>query len=102
MHDQKIEKIITDGGGEFITQQLKEVANQHGFVHSVAPPYTPEHNGIAGRANCTTLEKSCCLFLTSKLPNKYWADTMNTSTYLTNVIPTPFIKISPSISILIK
>ncbi|MBW0542512.1 hypothetical protein O181_082227 [Austropuccinia psidii MF-1] len=59
-HDRKIKKIITDGGGEFINQQFKELANQCGFVHSVAPPYTPEHN-----------------------------EAISTTTYLTNVIPTP-------------
>ncbi|MBW0495007.1 hypothetical protein O181_034722 [Austropuccinia psidii MF-1] len=78
---KKSEKIVTDGGGEFI--------NQHGFVHSVAPPYTPEHNGIAERANRTILDKARCLLLTSNLPNQYWEEAINTTTYLTNVITTP-------------
>ncbi|MBW0548814.1 hypothetical protein O181_088529 [Austropuccinia psidii MF-1] len=89
IHNGKIKKIITDGGGEFINQKFKELANQHGFFHSVAPPYTPEHNGIAERANCTILDKARCLLLTSNLQNQYWAEAISTATYLTNVVPTP-------------
>ncbi|MBW0535803.1 hypothetical protein O181_075518 [Austropuccinia psidii MF-1] len=89
IHNRKIKKIITDGGGQFINQQFKELANQHGFVHSVAPLYTPEHNGIAERENCTILDKARCLSLTSNLSNQYWEEAISTATYLTNVVPTP-------------
>ncbi|MBW0503153.1 hypothetical protein O181_042868 [Austropuccinia psidii MF-1] len=89
IHNREIKKIITDGGREFINQQIKELPNKHGFVHSVAPPYTPEHNGIAERENCTILDKARCLLLTSNLPNQYWEEAISTATYLNNVVPTP-------------
>ncbi|MBW0478408.1 hypothetical protein O181_018123 [Austropuccinia psidii MF-1] len=44
IHYLKIKKIIIDGGGEFINKKSKELANQHGFLHSVTPKYTPKHN----------------------------------------------------------
>ncbi|MBW0541599.1 hypothetical protein O181_081314 [Austropuccinia psidii MF-1] len=77
---QKIKKLVTDGGGEFINQQFKDLAEQHGFTHIIAPPYTPEHNGIAERANRTILDKALCLFLSSCLVNQYWAEAVNTAT----------------------
>ncbi|MBW0534709.1 hypothetical protein O181_074424 [Austropuccinia psidii MF-1] len=89
VHERKIKKVVTDGGGEFVNQQFKELANQSGFIHVIAPPYTPEHNGVAERANRTIVDKARCLLLMSKLPSQYWAEAINTATYLTNIIPIP-------------
>ncbi|MBW0552465.1 hypothetical protein O181_092180 [Austropuccinia psidii MF-1] len=89
IHDQKIKQLVTDGGGEFVNQQFKELANQNGFNHTIAPPYTPEHSGIAERENRTILDKARCLLLTANLPNQYWAEAINTSTFLTNILPKP-------------
>ncbi|MBW0483911.1 hypothetical protein O181_023626 [Austropuccinia psidii MF-1] len=89
LHERKVKKVITDGGGEFVNHQFKELANQSGFVHVVAPPYTPEHNGVAERENRTIIDKARCLLLMSNLPNKYWAEAINTATYLTNIILIP-------------
>ncbi|MBW0533531.1 hypothetical protein O181_073246 [Austropuccinia psidii MF-1] len=88
-HNRKIKQLVTDGGGEFLNQKFKDLANQHGFTHVIAPPYTPEHNGIAERANRTILDKDQCLLLTSNLPNQYWEEAINTATFLTNILPTP-------------
>ncbi|MBW0542269.1 hypothetical protein O181_081984 [Austropuccinia psidii MF-1] len=85
----KITSFLKNKGGEFVNQQFKDLANQHGFTHVIAPPYTPEHNGIAERANRTILDKAQCLLLTSNLPNQYWAEAINTATFLTNILPTP-------------
>ncbi|MBW0490980.1 hypothetical protein O181_030695, partial [Austropuccinia psidii MF-1] len=87
--DRKIKRILTDGGGEFVNNQFKSLATQSGFIHSVSPLYTPEHNGFAERANQTILDKARCLLLTSNLPNCYWAEAVNTATYIANSIPTP-------------
>ncbi|MBW0499045.1 hypothetical protein O181_038760 [Austropuccinia psidii MF-1] len=80
-HQQKIKKLVTDGGGEFINQQFEELEEQHVFIHIIAPPYTPEHNRIAERANKTIMDKARCLLLSSCLPNQYWAEAVNTATY---------------------
>ncbi|MBW0469567.1 hypothetical protein O181_009282 [Austropuccinia psidii MF-1] len=89
LHDRKIKMITTDGGGELLNQQFKELANKIGFKHNVTPPYAPEHNGIAVRANRTILDKARCLLLGSKLPHQYCAKAVNTATYLSNILPTP-------------
>ncbi|MBW0549089.1 hypothetical protein O181_088804 [Austropuccinia psidii MF-1] len=89
LHDRKIKKIVTDGGGEFVNTQFKTLANHQGFIHCIAPPYTPQQNGFAERANRTLLDKARCLLLTSNLPNCYWAEAVNTATSLSNAVPTP-------------
>ncbi|MBW0575206.1 hypothetical protein O181_114921 [Austropuccinia psidii MF-1] len=89
LHDRKIKKIVTDGGGKFVNNQFKILANHQGFIHCTAPPYTPQHNGFAERENRTLLDKSHCLLLTSNLPNYYWAKALSTATSLSNAVPTP-------------
>ncbi|MBW0460659.1 hypothetical protein O181_000374 [Austropuccinia psidii MF-1] len=85
----KIKKIVSDRGGEFLNAEFQKLADESGFVHVASPPYTPQLNGFAERANRTILEKARCLLLESNLPNQYWAEAVNHSTLLTNLIPTP-------------
>ncbi|MBW0482344.1 hypothetical protein O181_022059 [Austropuccinia psidii MF-1] len=88
----KITRFLKNKSEAYKEFQFKDLANQHGFTHVIAPPYTSEHNGIAERANRTILDKVKCLILTSNLPNKYWAEAINTATFLTNILPTPLKK----------
>ncbi|MBW0503144.1 hypothetical protein O181_042859 [Austropuccinia psidii MF-1] len=88
-HDRKIKKLISDRGGEFLNNQFKGLAETEGFVHILAPTETPEHNGLAERANHTILEKSRCLLNGSNLSHKYWPEAINTATYLLNLSSTP-------------
>jgi transposase InsO family protein len=53
---KSFKKLISDGGGEFCNGALSEILAQEGIQHNVAPPYTPQHNGIAERANRTIIE----------------------------------------------
>ncbi|MBW0541179.1 hypothetical protein O181_080894 [Austropuccinia psidii MF-1] len=48
-----------------------------------------QHNGFAERANQTILEKACCLLNGSNLTNSYSAEAVNTTTLLSNLVPTP-------------
>ncbi|MBW0505823.1 hypothetical protein O181_045538 [Austropuccinia psidii MF-1] len=89
VHERQIKKLETDVAGEFVNHQFKELSNKSGFIHVIAPPYTPEHSGVAERVNRTILNKDFCLLLTSNLPNHYWSEAINTPTYLTNIIPIP-------------
>ncbi|MBW0470288.1 hypothetical protein O181_010003 [Austropuccinia psidii MF-1] len=89
IQDRQIKRILTDGGGEFFNHQFKTLAAKSGFIHSVSPPYTPEHNSFTESANQTILDKARCLLLMSSLPSCYWAEAVNTATHLVNIIPTP-------------
>ncbi|MBW0473459.1 hypothetical protein O181_013174 [Austropuccinia psidii MF-1] len=65
IQDRKIKRILTDGGGEFVNNQFKTLAAKSSFIHSVSPPYTPEHNSFAECANQTIFDKARCLLLMS-------------------------------------
>ncbi|MBW0469526.1 hypothetical protein O181_009241 [Austropuccinia psidii MF-1] len=47
------------------------------------------HNGFAEHANWTILNKAKFLLNESGLAKQYWSEAINTSTLLTNLIPTP-------------
>ncbi|MBW0466412.1 hypothetical protein O181_006127 [Austropuccinia psidii MF-1] len=68
---------------------FEDLSASCGFTHIFSPPYTPQHNGFAERANRTILDKAKCLLNESGLAKQYWAEEINTSTLLTNLIPTP-------------
>ncbi|MBW0506632.1 hypothetical protein O181_046347 [Austropuccinia psidii MF-1] len=89
-HQQRTFKtVISDHGGEFMNESFRGLSASCGFVHIFSPPYTPQHNGFAERANRTILDKAKCILNESGLAKHYWAKAINTSTLLTNLIPTP-------------
>ncbi|MBW0474443.1 hypothetical protein O181_014158, partial [Austropuccinia psidii MF-1] len=88
-HDRKIKKLVSNRGGELLSQKFENLSNECGSVHIFSPPETLEHNGYAKRANRTVMEKARCLINHSNLPNQYWAEAVNTSVFLSNLSPTP-------------
>ncbi|MBW0535535.1 hypothetical protein O181_075250, partial [Austropuccinia psidii MF-1] len=87
-HNTKIKRLVSDRGGEFENERFKQLATSCGFIHTFSPAETPEHNGFAERANRTILDKARCLLIRSSLPQSYWAEAVNTATFLSNLIPT--------------
>ncbi|XP_019087641.1 PREDICTED: uncharacterized protein LOC109127429 [Camelina sativa] len=45
----KIKVFQSDGGGEFTSNLLKQHLSEHGVIHRISCPYTPQQNGIAER-----------------------------------------------------
>ncbi|MBW0495924.1 hypothetical protein O181_035639 [Austropuccinia psidii MF-1] len=86
---RRIKKVVSDRRGKFINSEFKQLANESGFIHVTSPPYTPQLNGFAERANRAILEKARCVLLGANLPNQYWAEAVNHATLLINLIPTP-------------
>ncbi|PLW21655.1 hypothetical protein PCANC_03216 [Puccinia coronata f. sp. avenae] len=82
----KIKEVVSDRGGEFTSLCFRDFMAQKGMLQNFLPPETPEQNGYAERANRTILDKACCLLLDSDLPNKYWVEAINTTTFLCNMV----------------
>ena len=104
-----IKKIVTDGGGEFCSNELGDILQQEGIQHTVSPPYTPQHNGIAKRANRTIIEMTRCMLLQSNMAAEWWGEAALTAAATTNLLPslaksrtppiTLFLKLRPSITV---
>ncbi|PLW49428.1 hypothetical protein PCASD_02020 [Puccinia coronata f. sp. avenae] len=82
-----MKKLITDGGGEFCNNTLSDVLKTCGIQHNVAPPYTPQHNGIAERANKTIINMACCMMVQSRLAKEWWGEAVRTAALTTNCLP---------------
>ena len=59
---QKVKRVRTDNGGEYINRELGSYFKEHGIMHEVTAPYTPEQNGAAERLHRTLIERvrPCC------------------------------------------
>jgi transposase InsO family protein len=84
---QSIKKLITDGGGEFCNGLLSDHLKTAGIQHNVSPPYTPQHNGIAERANKTIINMARCMMVQSRLSKEWWGEAVLTAMATTNCLP---------------
>jgi hypothetical protein len=82
-----IKKLITNGGGEFCNKVLSGILERDGIQHNVAPPYTPQHNGLAEQANRTVIKMTRCMMLQSNLAPEWWGEASKTASATTNALP---------------
>ncbi len=78
----------TDGGGEFTSAEFSSHLEDKGVKHEVTIPRTPEQNGVAERMNRTLVESVRSMLADAGLPKQFWAEALDTATYLRNRSPT--------------
>ena len=84
---KRLKTLRTDNGREYVNSCLKSTLDRMGIRHETSIPYQPQQNGRAERVNRTLLEKTRCVLAEAKLPNKFWAEAISTSCYLSNRSP---------------
>jgi len=80
----KIKKLRTENGGEYEDNRFKKFCYEHGIRMERIVPSTPQHNGVAKRMNRTLTKTARSLRLQSGLPKQFWAEAVNTTSYLIN------------------
>lgn len=85
----------SDGGGEFVGNELQRFLRSEGIVCQFSAPYSPQQNGVAERRNRYLKEMTMCLLLEGGLDEKYWGEAVLTSTYVQNRLPSRSIGMSP-------
>ncbi|GJU01201.1 retrovirus-related pol polyprotein from transposon TNT 1-94 [Tanacetum coccineum] len=79
--------IRTDHGREFDNElQFREFCNANGITHNFSAPCTPQSNGMVERKNRTLQEMSMTMLNEQSLPQKFWCNAVDTSTYILNRI----------------
>ncbi|GJX55560.1 retrovirus-related pol polyprotein from transposon TNT 1-94 [Tanacetum coccineum] len=82
-----IVSIRTDHGREFDNEvQFREFCNANGITHNFSAPRTPQSNGMVERKNKTLQEMSRTMLNEQSLPQKFWCNAVDTSTYILNRI----------------
>ena len=84
---QKLQKVRTDRGGEYLNTELDSYYRSKGVVHQTTAPYTPEQNGAAERFNRTLMERVRAMLLDAKLEKELWAEAAVTANYIKNRSP---------------
>lgn len=83
-----IKILRSDNGAEYSSSQFVDFCKATGIEHQFTVPYTPQQNGVSERKNRTVMEMARCLLKEKEMPNKFWAEAVNTSVYLLNRLPT--------------
>nr|GEV38865.1 retrovirus-related Pol polyprotein from transposon TNT 1-94 [Tanacetum cinerariifolium] len=66
--------------------QFEEFCNANGITHNFSAPPNPQSNGVVERKNRTLQEMSRTMLNEQLLPQKFWCNAVDTSTYILNRI----------------
>lgn len=67
----KLKRLITDDGGEYTSMEFARFCNEEGIEHEVIAPYTPLHNGIAGRKNRSILNIARSMLKANEMTKRF-------------------------------
>ncbi|GJS19612.1 retrovirus-related pol polyprotein from transposon TNT 1-94 [Tanacetum coccineum] len=82
-----IVSIRTNHDREFDNEvQFGEFCNANSITHNFSAPRTPQSNGVVERKNRTLQEMSRTMLNEQSLPQKFWCNAVDTSTYIRNRI----------------
>ncbi|RVW73460.1 Retrovirus-related Pol polyprotein from transposon TNT 1-94 [Vitis vinifera] len=83
-----IKILRSDNGTKYTSNQFVEFSSTASIECQLTTPYTPQQNGVSKRKNRIVMEMASCLLFEKKMPSNFWAETVNTSVYLLNRLPT--------------
>lgn len=83
----KVEVIRSDNAPELGQGPMKSLYLSKGILHQTSCSNTPQQNGVVERKHRHLLESARSLFFQSKIPAKYWSETVLCATYLINRSP---------------
>ncbi|GJR89722.1 zf-CCHC domain-containing protein [Tanacetum coccineum] len=82
-----IVSIRADHGREFDNEvQFGEFCSVNGITHNFSAPRTPQSNGVVERKNRTLQELSRTMLNEQSLPQMFWCNAVDTSTYILDQI----------------
>ena len=81
-----IVKTRSDHGKEFENEKFDAFCNEHGIKKEFSAPKTPQQNGVVERKNWVIQEMARVMLLNKNIPQKFWAEVVNTSCHIGNRI----------------
>ncbi|CAI7747297.1 unnamed protein product [Closterium sp. NIES-53] len=83
-----VKRIRTDRGGELLGAEMKAWLKKQGIQRELTTAYSPQSNGVAERANRTTLETARALLTESGVGNSMWPHAVRHATVARNRVLT--------------
>ncbi|GJR22298.1 ribonuclease H-like domain-containing protein [Tanacetum coccineum] len=83
-HNVKI--IRCDNGTEFKNHAMNEFCAKKGIKREFSVARTPQQNGVAERKNMTLIEATRTMLADSLLPIPFWAEAINTVSYVLHMV----------------
>eukprot|EP00253_Pinus_taeda_P005090 PITA_05090 len=79
---KKIRALQSDNGGEYVSQQFKDLCATKGIKWELTAPHNPQQNGVAERKNRLIVGVARAMLHDQILPLHLWAKACNTIVYL--------------------
>ena len=85
--ENKIKTFRFDNGGEFTSNELKELCEESRIKRELSTPYNLQQNGVVEWKNITIMEATREMLHDQDLPMHLWAEAAQTAVYVQNRTP---------------
>ena len=83
--EKKIKIFQSDNGGEFTSNEFKELCIDSRIKRELTTPYNPQQNGVAERKNRTIMEATRAMLHDQDLPIHLWEEATSINVYCWNI-----------------
>ncbi|CAI5482908.1 unnamed protein product [Closterium sp. Yama58-4] len=81
---QLVKRIRSDGGGEYVNNELDGWFKAQGTFHKVSVPHSPQQNGVAERLNRTLVETIRSMLAHAHVDKSWWGEATMLATWIHN------------------
>ena len=85
--EKKIKTFQSDNGGEFTSNEFKELCKESKIKKDISTPYNPQQNGVAERKNRTIMEAGRAMLHDQDILMHLWVEAARTTVYVQNHTP---------------
>ena len=86
--ERKIKRLHDDRGGEYISNDFSQFCAEHGIIHEVTPPYSPQSNGVVERKNWILTDWVNAMLESAGMPYEWWGEAILTANFVLNRVVT--------------
>ena len=84
---RKLRVLRSDQRTEYMAASFQKYLKAHGIKDETSTAGCAQQNGLSERSNRTLVETARCLLYGAELPERLWAEALNTAAFLRNLIP---------------